>query len=197
LHPQINIAHTADLWFSEIERAETSQRLAPHRYAVCATRSAGETGSRDSCALLPVEGPVQQACTAEEWCMSSFCAGVQRSGSQPHSTNAAKCVAGQMATLATRSLCELGVAGSMRVAKRALIHDSLTHHIRMTGACPHRPWKWSGAPSYSRYLRLYKAWPVPADGSAHRGAMACRLQRFVACVDLERSLDRPLIARPC
>ena len=54
-----------------------ARRLAPLLgYAWHAqAHSACVTGTADRSSLVPVEGPVQKACTSEECCVHSFCAG--------------------------------------------------------------------------------------------------------------------------
>jgi len=104
-------------------RREASRRAS----ALHGTRSASSTGSGDWSAPLPVEDPVQKACTAEEWCAASFCAGVQR---LQHRRGK---VRGRARRRSQRARCARSVSQvNMRVARHALIHDSLTHHTAWT-----------------------------------------------------------------
>ena len=133
-------------------------------------RSAPSTVSGDRCDLLPVEGPVQKACTADECC---FPPSAQESSAPRHRRGrvGGRALRRSLCAHGTRSMSEV----SLRVWRHACTHDSLTHHTARTACQAH---VLAGAGSAvqhleSRKLWLDKSWTVAVGGGASRGAMAC------------------------
>ena len=134
------------------------------------TRSAPSTGSGDRSVPLPVEGPVQKACTADECCVPSA---AQKSSAPSHHRGRVGGRAPRRSLCARwpRSMPEV----SLRVWRHACTHDSLTHHAAWTACQAHVLAGASNAVEHleSRKLWLDKSWPVAVDNGASCGAMVC------------------------
>ena len=139
---------------------------------------------------VPVEGPMQKSRTAEECCVHSFCA----TGRAPRHR---RCEVGGRAR--RRSFCVRCTPfiseASIPAAEGACTHAMLAHHTVLTcvlTSCARRRWKGSAAHIQwiSLTVQVVVSWiwcwcMLLCNGS----------RRFAACVDRERSPDRPLITR--
>ena len=134
------------------------------------TCTAPSTGSGGRCALLPVEGPVQKACTADE-CRVPLAA--QESSAPRHRRGrvGGRALRRSLCAHDTRSMSEV----SLRVWRHACTHDSLTHHAAWTACQAHVLAGASNAVEHleCRKLWLDKSWPYAVDNDASCGAMVC------------------------
>ena len=127
-------------------------------------------GTADGSPPVPVEGPVQIRCTAEECRVHLACAGSERS--QPGRGK----VCGRARRRALCARCShLVWQVSPRAARHARTHEYIMHHNAWTACSPHvlagrrKAVELTG----NGYLWLYKSWAVAYGAGACCCAMAC------------------------
>ena len=167
-------------------RHEGSRRASPSH--VC-SRATQERRRRHH-ATLRSKDPIQKDRTAEECCVTSFCAEVQRSHHQ-------RCEL--VGRAQRRSFCLrctwLVPQASIPAAGGVCTHAMLAHHTALTcmlTSCARRRWKGSGA--HIQWISMIGH--VVARCSWWWCMPWCNgLLRFAACGDRDRSQDRPLTSR--
>ena len=159
------------------------------------TLPACATGTADRSPAVPIEDPVRKACTPEECCVHSACAGSERS--QPG--------LGKVGGRARRrSLCarcsRLVRQVSPRAARHARTHEYLMHHTAWTACSPHvlAGCRKAVELTCNGYLWLYKSWAVACGGGTCRGAMACFALSHVSTEnDRQINLSQRMLSTRC
>ena len=140
-------------------------------------------GTADRSPAVPIEDPVRKACTAEECRVHSACAGSERSQHRRRD-DGGRARRRDRCSLWSRSASQV----SLRVARQACTHISLTHCARH-GRHDRRMPSQAAAGQYSWHtLVSMTSWPIGADGGAHGIAMLCFVSVRVATED-DRNID--------
>ena len=149
------------------------------------TLPACATGTADRSPPVPIEGPRAKACTVDELCVPSACAGSERSQHR-RGDDGGRARRRALHARWTRLVSQV----SLRVDRHACTHESLTHHTAWTACSPHVLAGGSKAVelTHNGYLWLYKSWAVACDGGACRGAMACFALSHVS-TESDRHID--------
>ena len=155
------------------------------------TLPACATGTADRSPAVPIEDPVQIRCTVDELCVHSACAGSERS-QPPHGKVGGRARRRSLCARCSRLVWQV----SPRAARHARTHEYIMHHTAWTACSPHVLAGRRKAVEllHNGFLWLYTSWTVRLH------CWWCKpwcngLLHFAACVDRERSPDRPLITR--
>ena len=159
------------------------------------TLPACATGTADRSPAVPIEDPVRKACTPEECCVHSACAGSERS--QPRRSK----VGGRARRRALCARCSRLVRQvSPRAARHARTHEYLMHHTAWTACSPHvlAGCRKAVELTCNGYLWLYKSWAVACGGGTCRGAMACFALSHVSTEnDRQINLSQRMLSTRC
>ena len=151
---------------NELSGVEGSRRAS----ASHGTRSAPQTGTAGRSVPVPVEGPTQKACTADE-CRHPRRRRFRSAPRHRRGRVGGRALRRSLCAHGTRSMSEV----SLRVWRHACTHDSLTHHAAWTACKAHVLAGACTAVEHleSRKLWLDKSWPVAVDNSASCAPMVC------------------------